>query len=86
MSNKQNQIEQAQQVRNTMSMRLMDTRAILTAIEALLANSVIGFDGDEGCPGNAIHPLIILALEKAREADFLADDLEGCLLDIRRAA
>ncbi len=83
MKNKLNQLEQ---VREAITMRLMDTRAILTATEALFANSVITFDGDNGHPGHAIHPLLILALEKAREADALADDLEECLLAIRRAA
>lgn len=82
----ENELNQLEQVRNAMSMRLMDTRAILTGIEALFANSVITFAGEDGHPGHAIHTLVILALEKACEADALADDLDGCLVALRHAA
>lgn len=76
-------IKELQDARNAMSMRLMDTCAILAAIDAMLANSITSIQGEDGRRDNTIHTLACLALEKAREADSLSDDLEPMLNGLR---
>lgn len=84
MSNNQNNSEQ---VRTELSLKLMDVRNVLTAIEIMFSHSAISLDcnGRVSGPFHSVHGLVCLALDKAREADSLSDDLEMLLLAGRRA-
>lgn len=73
----------ATEIRNEMDLKITDARAVLTAIEALYANSAVG----QGGVGNDdIHYLVLIALEKAREAETLSSDLEFAIRGWHRAA
>lgn len=63
------------QIHNELSLRVYDTRAMLTAIEAMAFDA----SGKNRSPHETlgdIHSLITIALEKAREAVELSDQLE----------
>lgn len=76
-------LNQLIQTRNEMSKKLMDTCAVLTAIETLFHESVIVFDRDAPDCAQHLQTLILIALEKAREADSLSDDLDPILGGLR---
>jgi hypothetical protein len=81
-----NTILSAHKIRNEMDLKITDTRAMLTAIEALFAHSAVEQAGGGGVRNHDIHYLVLIALDKAREAESLSDDLESALLKARNAA
>lgn len=75
----------AEEIRDAMDLEIMDARSILTAIEALFANSAVGEKGP--CVNlDNLHCLAIIALDKTRKAESLSNDLEVALMAARRAA
>lgn len=66
------------QIRNEMDQKLTDGRIVLEAIEALFANSAIDTAGVQGRSIN-VHGLILIALDKTREAETLSSSLEVAL-------
>lgn len=73
------------QIRDEMDLKLTDACVVLAAIEALFANNAIDEAGIQGRNIN-VHNLVIIALEKAREAEILSSDLEFAIRGWRRAA
>lgn len=67
-----------------LSQKVDDAKALLTAIESLLANEAVG-DNIVRVKGE-LHSLVWIALERAREAASLSDELEGSMMAARRAA
>lgn len=74
-----------EQVRNEMDIKLTDARIVLEAIEALFANSAIHEAGIQGRTID-VHGLVMIALDKTREAENLSSDLEFTLREYRRHA
>lgn len=73
------------QIHNQLSLKVHETKALLTAIEALLMDQ----DGRGTPPDEArgdIHALVMVALNAARDADALSDELEVSLRAARYAA
>lgn len=72
-------------IHNQLSLKVHDTKAMLTAIEALLMDQGgRGFSQAEA-HGN-IHALVCIALNAARDADALSDELETSLIVAQHAA
>lgn len=76
----------AQEIRDEMDLKLTDARAMLTAIEALFSNSAVEQAGRYGVCNSDIHNLVLIALDKAREAESLSSDLEFAIRQAQRAA
>ncbi len=73
------------QIHNQLSLKVHETKAVLTAIEALLMDQDgRGTHADEA--RGDIHALVMIALSAAREADDLSDELESSLIVARHAA
>lgn len=72
-------------IADNLSLKLIDTRALLTAIEAMIVDQRWGL-ADRGREMDGLHALIQIALEKAREAESLSDELEESMIAARRAA
>ena len=81
-----NEIRFAEDIRDEMDLEIMDARSLLTAIEALFANSAVGEGGGHCVNNNDIHCLVLIARDKARKAESLSNDLEVALMTARRAA
>jgi hypothetical protein len=81
-----NTILSAQEIRAEMDLKITDTRAMLAAIEALFTNSAVELANGYGISYSDIHYLVLIALDKAREAETLSADLELAILELRRAA
>jgi hypothetical protein len=73
----------AEEIRNEADMKLYDARTILSAIENLFACSAVG---EGGMANEEIHTLVLVALDKARQAETLIEELEPALWRLRRAA
>ena len=73
----------AEEIRNEADMKLYDARVILSAIENLFACSAVG---EGGMANEEIHILVLVALDKARQAETLIEELEPALWRLRRAA
>lgn len=70
------EIRTAQDIRDEMDLKITDARAMLAAIEALFAHSAVEQAGRYGVSNCDIHNLVLIALDKAREAESLISDLE----------
>lgn len=81
-----NEIRFAEDIRNEMDLEIMDASSLLTAIEALFANSAVGEGGGHCVNNNDIHCLVLIARDKARKAESLSNALEVALMTARRAA
>lgn len=75
----------AHEIRSEMDLKITDARAMLAAIEALFAHSAVDQDG-YGVSYCDIHNLVLIALDKAREAESLSADLEFAIRGAQRAA
>lgn len=78
----------AEEIRNEADMKLYDARVILSAIENLFACSPVRLFGCRrgGMANEEIHILVLVALDKARQAETLIEELEPALWRLRRAA
>ncbi|QLQ03230.1 MAG: hypothetical protein HZY77_10980 [Thiobacillus sp.] len=80
-----NNLNQIQNLQTQMDLKLSAARTIMTAIDALFANSVIKIAGDD--LGNEdIHTLVLIALDHAREAESMSAELEVAIRLARQAA
>lgn len=73
----------AEEIRNEADMKLYDARVVLSAIENLFASSAVG---EGGMANDEIHVLVLIALDKARQAETLIEELEPALWEHRHAA